>query len=397
MPLDTLIVKFAAPCNLACSYCYEYSRGDETWRSKPKFLSADIARKIGERIREYTSLHHLTHFKVIAHGGEPLLMGAQRLGDTFQIIRQAAYPASLKFSLQTNCTLIDEEFCEVFRDNCVLVGASLDGGNQLHNSLRINHGGKPAWDKIVLGLEILRSKYPEGYGGILCVVNTDHHPCEVIDGLMAFAPPVIDLLQPFMSLDLAGADRERIAATFGEWMVTALHHWLNNHCHKETRIRYLEDALRASITGKPTTDWFGSRTLSYLVIETDGKLDLSDQLKAAGASSANFRALGSSVWDCDFDEALTAAKGLISENYGDQLPDDCVDCRWSDVCGAGHLPSRFSQARGFNNRSTYCEGIQMVLDESRRLTESLVGVSKIFPLDQPTLLASHFDEHSRAN
>ena len=379
MALDTLIVKFAAPCNLACTYCYEYSSGDETWRSKPKFLAKDIAQQIGERIRNYTSTHSLTHFKVVAHGGEPLLMGAQRLDDTFKTIREAAHPATVKFSLQTNCTLIDENFCRVFRDNGVLVGASLDGGNQVHNSLRLDHGRKLVWDKIVSGLNVLRSKYSEGYGGLLCVVNTDHDPCDVIDGLMAFDPPMIDLLQPFMSLDSAGADRKRIAATFGEWMVSALHHWLNKHSHRKTKIRYLEDALRASITRKPTTDWFGPRTISYLVIETDGKIDLLDQLKAAGAASADYRALGRTVGDCDFDEALQAARELISERFGDQLPVDCVGCRWSDVCGAGHLPSRFSQARGFNNRSTYCEGIQMVLDECRRLTEPLLYESQVIP------------------
>lgn len=75
MALDTLIVKFAAPCNLACTYCYEYSSGDETWRTKPKFLSQETARQIGALIRAYTSKHDLSAFKVVAHGGEPLLMG----------------------------------------------------------------------------------------------------------------------------------------------------------------------------------------------------------------------------------------------------------------------------------------------------------------------------------
>jgi uncharacterized protein len=318
----------------------------------------------------------MTNIKVVAHGGEPLLMVAQRLNDTFKTIREAAYPTTVKFSLQTNCTLIDEDFCKVFRDNGVLVGASLDGGNHVHNRLRVDHGRKSAWDKIAAGLEVLRSKCPENYRGILCVVNTIHDPCEVIDGLLSFDPPMIDLLQPFMSLDTAGSDRAQIAANFGEWMVTALHHLLNKHGHNKTKIRYFEDALQASITGKPITDWLGPRMISYLVIETDGKLDILDQLKAVGAASITCRALERTIWDSDFDEAIHAARLLISEHYGDQLPDDCVGCRWSDVCGAGHLPSRFSQARGFNNRSTYCEGIKMVLDECRRLMRPLVFESE---------------------
>lgn len=385
MALDTLIVKFAAPCNLACTYCYEYSSGDQTWKQKPKFLTEDTARQIGISIRNYTSRRNLTSFKIVAHGGEPLLMGVQRLDKTFKIIREAAHPTIVNFSLQTNCTLIDENFCKVFRDNGILVGGSLDGGSQIHNKLRVDHGGKSIWNKIVAGLEVLRSKCPESYGGLLCVVNTDHDPCDVIDGLMAFDPPTIDLLQPFTSLDTAGADREQIATTFGKWMVNALHHYLKVHGHKKTKVRYFEDALQASITNKPTTDWFGPRMISYLVIETDGKIDLLDQLKAVGPLSANCRALERTIWDCNFDEALYAAKALMSQHYGDQLPDDCFGCRWSEVCGAGHLPSRFSQVRGFNNRSTYCEGIKMVLDECRRIMEPLVLAADITPFERADL------------
>jgi uncharacterized protein len=373
MPLDTLIVKFAAPCNLACTYCYEYASGDQTWRTKPKFLSPEIAQKTGVRIREYAKEHGVESFKLVAHGGEPLLLGPQRLDCLFRTLRESAFPAKLQLSVQTNCTLMNKEFCEVFKSNGVLVGVSLDGGNEKHNELRIDHGRKPAWDKIVAGLNVLRASAPECYGGVLCVINTDHDPREVIDGLMSFDPPMIDLLQPFTSLDAAGSKRQEIATRFGAWMVAALHHWLEHYSHKATKIRYFEDALKASVTGLPTTDWFGPRTISYLVVETDGKIDLLDQLKAVGAGSAPYRSLDRSIWDTDFASAAQFAQQLIAAHSGDQLPEDCEGCRWSMVCGAGHLPSRFSAARGFNNRSTYCEGIQMVLDESKRLMAPLIS------------------------
>ena len=387
MPLDTLIVKFAAPCNLACTYCYEYASGDQTWRTKPKFLSLDVAKQTGERIRDYAKEHGVEVFKVVAHGGEPLLLGPQRLNELFRTLRESASPARLQLSVQTNCTLMNKEFCEVFKSNGVIVGVSLDGGNEKHNELRIDHGRKSAWDKIVAGLKVLRASAPECYGGVLCVINTDHNPREVIDGLMSFEPPMIDLLQPFMSLDAAGEKRQELATKFGTWMIDALHHWLEHYSHKPTKIRYFEDALKASVTGLPTTDWFGPRTISYLVIETDGKIDLLDQLKAVGAGSAPYRALEKSVWDTDFTSAAGLARQLIAAHSGARLPEDCDGCRWSEVCGAGHLPSRFSAARGFNNRSTYCEGIQMVLDDSKRLLAPLIS-DNLMPFRKKNLLAT---------
>lgn len=371
MPLDTLVVKFAAPCNLACTYCYEYASGDDTWRLKPKFLKEAVAQRIGELVRQYAADNALEVFKVVAHGGEPLLLGPDRLANLFATIRKAASPAKITFSLQTNATLLNPDFCRVFREYGVVVGISLDGGSEAHNNLRIDHGGKSAWSKIVAGISLLREQAPECLGGLLCVVNTEQDPKEVIDGLMAFDPPMIDLLQPFISLDVAGDRRERIAASFGEWMVTALHHWLERHSHRRTKIRYFEDALKASITGKPATDWFGPRMVSYLVVESDGKFDLLDQLKAIGAESFSYRALNKTVWDCDLQQAATSAECMIRQYGGDRLPDDCLACRWAPVCGAGHLPSRFSSRRGFNNRSTYCEGIQMVLDECKKMMQPL--------------------------
>ena len=50
---NTLIVKFASPCNLNCTYCYEYNTGDDSWKKKPKFISAENAKILNNRLREY--------------------------------------------------------------------------------------------------------------------------------------------------------------------------------------------------------------------------------------------------------------------------------------------------------------------------------------------------------
>jgi uncharacterized protein len=160
---------------------------------------------------------------------------------------------------------------------------------------------------------------------------------------------------------------------FGRWMTEALRHWLDNYGTRRTRIRYFEDALKSCVTLKPTTDWFGARRVGYLVVETDGNFDLLDQLKAVGKESLTCRNLGRSIWDSSIGQAVAQADLMIRELSGDRLPDDCVGCRWEEVCGAGHLPSRYSEARGFNNKSTYCEGIQMVLDQSREIVFKELG------------------------
>ncbi len=362
MPIDTVVLKCVSPCNLACTYCYEYSAGDETWRQKPKFLTPRIARMLGLRIRELGTFRDLPSFRIVLHGGEPLLLGVERLDAVVAALRQAASAVRLNVSVQTNATLISREFCEWFCRENIAVGVSVDGGAS-HSVDRVDHNGRQAWDKILHGLNTLRHWAPDRFAGILCVVNTSYDPREVIDELLSFGAPTIDLLQPFLSHDVASAARFDLSRRFGDWMVKALHHWIEVGKPDSGRIRVFDDALQAVCTGHACTDWFGPRRVSYTVVDTSGAYDLLDQLKAVGAESHSIRSLGVTVMNRSIEEVEFLSRDLLRRGSGDSLPDDCRGCRWDAVCAAGHLPSRYSRERVFNNPSTYCEGLKAILDE----------------------------------
>lgn len=368
MSIDTVVLKCVAPCNLACTYCYEYSAGDETWRSKPKFLAPKTARMLGLRIRELSVFRGLHSFNVVLHGGEPLLMGIERLGTIVHELRRASGDVRLNISLQTNATLISQAFCELFVRENIAIGVSLDGGEK-HSGARIDHNGNSAWTRAIGGVNLLKRLAPERFAGVLCVVNSSYDPREVIDELMALEAPTIDLLQPFLSHDVASSARLETARRFGEWMIEALHHWIRVGNSSSSRIRVFDDALRAVCTGRARTDWFGPRKVSYTVVDTGGAYDLLDQLKAVGAESHAIRDLGATVLNRSLSEVESLSRDLLRRSDGDILPDGCRDCRWSTVCAAGHLPSRYSRARMFNNPSTYCEGIMAVLDECAAIME----------------------------
>lgn len=369
--MDTLIVKFAAPCNLACTYCYEYAAGDDSWRSKPKHLSVALASAIGRRIREHCAHAGIRSMNVVAHGGEPLLLGAEGIDRVFGAISEGAAPFEARFSIQTNGTLLTRGICDVLASRRVTVGVSLDGSST-QNHRRIDHRGLPTYDRVLAGIETLRSTPGARFGGLLCVVELDHEPEAVIDALCSLRPPMIDLLQPFMTHDAAGIDRPRIARRFGEWMTRALRHWACTPGYADIGVRVLEDALKASVTGRPETDWFGPRRVRYLVIESDGSYDLLDQLKSIGAASGRERNLGRTVSDCSLAEASSLAQGLLESRGASRLPSACEGCRWQRVCGGGHLPARHSSASGFDNRSVYCEGIIALLDEAKALMSGAV-------------------------
>lgn len=369
--IRSLILKVAARCNIACTYCYEYSAGDQTWRDKPRFLDPHLARQLGQRIREYGEVRQVNTMSIVAHGGEPLMLGAQRLDTLFRELQEGAGPVQLSLSLQTNGLLLDHEICDVLARYRVMVGVSLDGG--LHeNRHRVDFKGENTWARAVAGIQLLRDHYPDIWGGILCVVDLETDPVRTLDALCAYAPPQLDLLQPYTTHDMAGVLRKRTAQRFGQWMREAMHHWLKVREYGGIRIRVFEDALQASISGRPRTDWFGPRRVGYLVVETDGAYDVLDQLKVIGGESASFRSIRSTVETMSMAGAEDMARALLAQHGADRLPTDCEGCRWSGVCGAGHLTSRHSVLRGFDNRSVYCEGIASLLDTARRTMDAYI-------------------------
>jgi uncharacterized protein len=370
--IRSLVLKVAARCNIACTYCYEYNAGDQTWRDKPRFLEPHLARQLGHRIREYGEARKVNAMSIVAHGGEPLMLGARRLDTLLRALQEGAGPVQLSLSLQTNGLLLDREVCDVLARHRVMVGVSLDGG--LHeNRHRIDFKGENTWIRAVRSIELLREHYPGIWGGILCVVDLETDPVSTLDALCAYAPPQLDLLQPYTTHDMAGVLRKQTAQRFGQWMLNAMHHWLQVRDYGSTRIRVFEDALQASLSGRPKTDWFGPRRIGYLVVETDGTYDLLDQLKVIGGESASIRSIRSTVETMSITEAEDMARALLAEHGADRLPADCAGCRWSEVCGAGHLTSRHSVRRGFDNRSVYCEGIASLLDSARQTMDTYVA------------------------
>ena len=97
MAFNTFVFKVASRCNLNCTYCYVYNRGDEGWRRQPKFTSLEVIETGVRRIVEYceTVREPGPPITVGLHGGEPLLLGPRRLGEVLSTIRAGFEGAKL--------------------------------------------------------------------------------------------------------------------------------------------------------------------------------------------------------------------------------------------------------------------------------------------------------------
>ena len=83
--INTIVLKVASPCNLNCTYCYEYNHGDDSWKKKPKRIALSTIDKLSKDIQQYIELKKLKAFNVVSHGGEPLLLGSKYMDEMYKI------------------------------------------------------------------------------------------------------------------------------------------------------------------------------------------------------------------------------------------------------------------------------------------------------------------------
>src|SRR5512139_969209 len=261
-PFRQFILKVHGRCNLRCDYCYLYTMADQRWRRRPPRMAAATVERTAVRIAEHVHRHRLDHITVILHGGEPLLAGPDGLRHAVRSVRSAVNgtrargdaPTCAEFSVQTNGTLLDSGFLQLFDELDVQVGVSFDGTAAAHDGHRHGaRGGSHA--QVTAGLTALtQERYRHLFSGLLCVVDVEHDPLAVYEALLAHEPPVIDLLLPhatWASPPAAppGAHADWLIAIFDAWFHTPV---------RQTRIRLFEEILNVLLGGESALDGVGT-------------------------------------------------------------------------------------------------------------------------------------------
>ena len=142
-----------AVCNLDCSYCFFLSK--EMLYPGSRFRMADEL--LEEYVKQLIEAHAGVPEVAIAwQGGEPTLMGVDFFRRSVELAEVYLQPGQrATYTIQTNGTLLDEEWAAFFKDNDFLVGISIDGPRELHDTYRVNKGGKGSFDQVMHGLSFL--------------------------------------------------------------------------------------------------------------------------------------------------------------------------------------------------------------------------------------------------
>jgi uncharacterized protein len=148
-----------AICNLDCEYCFFLSK--EMLYPGSRFRMADDL--LETYLRQLIEAHARASEVTIAwQGGEPTMMGLDFFRRSVEVAESHRMPHQrIVYTIQTNATLIDDEWAGFFKDRGFLVGVSIDGPKEIHDTYRVDKGGKGSFDRVMAGLAHLREREVE--------------------------------------------------------------------------------------------------------------------------------------------------------------------------------------------------------------------------------------------
>lgn len=368
-PIDEVVIKVASLCNLNCSYCYMYNLTPgslEFWRKQPRFVSSEIVSKLAVSAREYFERREVTNPRLVFHGGEPLLAGTARFEEWFRILGEVfkGSKIELRIGVQTNGILFDYEWGELFRRWGIHVGISVDGAPGVHDDKRVDHKQRPAGIAIERGIKLLSEEYRDVFSGLLAVVDLAHDPVAVIDYLLRWEPPSIDLLLPLDTHDrlpdVKKLDIEDLS--YGKWLAAVGNRLIE--LKSKVPVRCLNN-LFERLAAKDNTGLLFGDSWDVVSIRPDGGIEILDTFLSSDPSLRSLNLNISERSFFDIEAALNGFAGKASQLLA--VPKECEGCQYLSVCGGCVLSSRYSVDKQYQNRSFYCSDMKHLIDWGRNL------------------------------
>jgi uncharacterized protein len=350
------VVKIVSRCNINCSYCYMYHKGDESYKLQPKLMSPEVATAFFTRVRSHCLEHNIATYYIALHGGEPLLAGKEFIRNFVTQAREILLPeVTPRFALQTNGILLDNEWYSLFNELEIALGISIDLVPSSHDKYRVDHKGKGTYERVVAGFKKAEtSVFNKENIGVLGVMDIDTDPMEVYDHYASLGIAKYDLLFPDNTYEdlppgLKNFSSDRFNTPYANWLIQLFDRWF--HDEKRPRIRLFKHLVDLILGKKIGFDFLGTDVNRLIVVETDGSIEPVDSLKICGDSftKANLNVLTHTI-----DEALQTDLLSLFFNYRHTLPAQCVSCPVNHICAGGFLPHRYSREKGFDNPTLYC-------------------------------------------
>ncbi len=328
-----------AICNLDCKYCYFLSKErlypDSDFRMSENLLETYT--------RQYIEAQHVPLVTFAWQGGEPTLMGLDFYRQAVGYQQRYRKPGmEIQNALQTNGTLLDDDWCTFFRENNFLIGLSLDGPKHLHDAYRVDKGGRPTFGKVMAAARLLQQHGVEfNILTTLHAANADH-PLEIYRFLRDEVGTQFMQFIPIVERDNATGFQEGSAVTtrsvtaqqYGDFMRIIFDEWVRRDVGR-VFVQLFDVALAAWCGENPGLCIFEETCGTALALEHNGDVYSCDHFVEPKYLVGNINLIPlETIVASDQQHQFGLAKR-------DTLPAYCLQCPVRFVCNGGCPKDRF--------------------------------------------------------
>ena len=368
-PMYVMLKPAGSLCNLRCKYCY-YLEKDKLYKQcKNHVISDELLEKF---IKEYIEAQTTPQVLFTWHGGETLMRPISFYKRALELQRIYGRGRQIDNCIQTNGTLLTDEWCQFFKDNNFLVGVSIDGPQEFHDEYRRTATNKPTFVKVMNGINLLNKHGVEW--NALAVVNDYNadYPLEFYRFFkqigckyIQFSPIVERVVKREDGLTLAPgmqggdagfADFSITPEQWGNFLCTIFDEWVHNDVGE-----YFVQLFDATLA-----NWVG---------QAPGVCILAEECGHAGVMEFN-----GDVYSCDhfvYPEHLLGnlhTKTITEMMYSDQqnkfakmkkqmLPQQCKECKFLFACHGECPKNRFLNDKYGNYGLNYlCKGYRQFFE-----------------------------------
>lgn len=335
--------------------------GETSALSRPARATVETTERLADWLAQGCIELKVPRISVSFHGGEPMLLRPMLFSRLCGILRDRLLNvADLSLSIQTNGTIFNDEWLEVFRQNGVSVGVSIDGNRIDNDRFRLDHRGRSTFDAVEGTIKLLVSA-SEGKKSLLpsCISVLDVHVDyqATYNYIRNLGIECMHFLLPDRNGDDELFRHSEEAKQMGIRLLEIFLAWLEENDPK-IRVRFIEETLRHFRVGIDTGQRLRRRKdVQVLIVRSDGSVAVDDSYIPALTWYATAPVY--SIRDHTVREVLSDPIFTFIEGHLNKLPDECRSCRWQQVCRGGDLENRFKTGHGFNNPSIYCESYKV--------------------------------------
>ena len=352
--VNLLIKPASSLCNLQCRYCFYEDEAQNRLQHSMGVMKEELADKLIRQVFEAVDSDGSVSFAF--QGGEPTVAGLPYFQHFTEMVRQIRPPkVQVSFAIQTNGTLLNEEWAKFLKEEGFLVGLSLDGFWENHETHRVDPQGNGTWKRVLAAKKLL-DQYQVDYNA-LCVVTglCAMHPEKAYGSLKNLG---FRYLQFIACMDPIGHPRGKepwslSPDTYGKFLCRLFDLWYQDWAAGNYySIRLFEDYIHILLGDGASTCATCGKCGAYLVVEGDGS-----------TYPCDFFALDhwkiGSITEMPVSQMLTSEKAAAFLDWGCVKPSECGDCPYQQICNGGCKNDWYTDDTGAHNY--YCDSFRTLL------------------------------------